>query len=175
MDAIPSHRLTEPASRGSKLDPKSPEFYDACKALIGRSSARRLPGAAGRLEDATDEAQIAALRDVWLRQAEDRAELEALLAELTELTTLYEDTATALKEASDEVSQTRARLIDAERTISDRDLALERVRQELAEREQQVAGQNRLIEDLQQYVLHVEQARAADASAILESLDRYKN
>jgi len=174
MDASPSHKLTDPARNEHEFDPKSPEFAAACRALIKKSPARGLPTSLGRLEGATEDAQVSALRDVWLRHAEDRAELEALRAEFTEVSARYEDTTTALKAASQEASQTGAQLAEAKLAIADRDHVIDKLRQTLAEREQQILGQDLLIEQLENHLLQVEEARAADASAILESLDRYR-
>ena len=66
-----------------------------------------------------------------------------------------------------ELAVVRAELATAMTTISDRDSAVEQLRQIIAERDRE-------IEELRQHLLKAEEARIADAASILDSLHEYR-
>lgn len=193
MDTTQSPDSTTRAliASAQELDPNSPEFYDACQALIKQSAGRRLaartngvdsaeippvlelpaeaeipqqPPRAARFDAA---AESAALREARRREGQVRAELETLQAELTHVKTRYNETLSALEAASERASQARIEFGNAMTAISEREAAINEMRQVIAD-------QDREINELQQLLIHAEEARIADASAILDSLDKYR-
>lgn len=96
------------------------------------------------------DADKAALREARRREDQVRAELQALEAQLSEATTKHEEA-------------------EAARTSLQRDqeIAIEDLRQTVSERNQEIIK-------LQEQLLQSEQARAADAVAIIDSLDKYR-
>ncbi|MEO6605441.1 MAG: hypothetical protein ABIN55_07490 [Aeromicrobium sp.] len=108
-----------------------------------------------------------ALEAESLRLRQAHTELETLRDQLSSITIDHAETETALAEESKRTRRTQAELATAMQTISNYESALERSRQAISDRDLEI-GQ------LQQHILQVEEARAADATAILESLDKYK-
>ncbi len=221
MDTAQSHEAATRAliASAKELDPDSPEFYDACQALIKHSSGRRLQGvdilrneivdtspvadaqseAPARYQRPTPtsnvEADSSALREARRREAQVRVELETLQTELqtvraqvqtlqselqtvqTELETRhaelanvkarYNETLTALEAASERASHARIEFGNAMTAISERDAAINEMRQIMA-------NQDREINELQRLLIEAEEARISDAAAILDSLDKYR-
>lgn len=178
-----------------ELDPDSPEFYDACQALIKQSAGRRLQGADALDTNVSpfldtspapvapvapteapyqrpsppsgDDVESAALREARRRESQVRVELQTLQAELASVKARYNETLTALEAASERASQARIEFGNAMSAISERDAAINQMRQSMAE-------QDREINELQRLLIEAEEARISDASAILDSLDKYR-
>lgn len=194
MDATQSHESATRAliASAKELDPDSPEFYDACQALIKQSAGRR-PQGIGAIDsrispapDTTgvpdtqneprhqrpsptseDESESTALREARRREGQVRVELQTLQSELTNVKARYNETLTALEAASERASRARIEFENAMSAIAERDAAINAMRQTMAE-------QNREINELQRLLIEAEEARIADASAILDSLDKYR-
>lgn len=221
MDAAQSQESATRAliASAKELDPDSPEFYDACQALIKQSAGRRLQGVGALRSEIVEsspvpdtqneppapyqrptpasnhEADSAALREARRREGQVRVELQTLQAELqtvraqvqtlqSELQTVqtdfatrqselinvktrYNETLTALEAASERASQARIEFGNAMSAIAERDAAINEMRQLMAD-------QDREINELQQLLIQAEEARISDASAILDSLDKYR-
>jgi hypothetical protein len=193
MDAAQSHESATRAliASAKELDPDSPEFYDACQALIKHSTGRRLKNldalGSGPVESpqAPDpqsgtsmpyqrpaptfngESDSAALREVRRREEQVRVELQMVQAELANVKTRYKETLAALEAASERASQARIEFANAMSAIAERDAAINQMRQSMAD-------QDREINELQQLLIQAEEARISDASAILDSLDKYR-
>lgn len=181
-----------------EVDPDSPEFIEACLGLIRQSAARRnrlaaWPAGAHAAGDASPdepsasqarsgaeelrhqlgaltadhESDVAALREARRREDQVRAELETLQHDLSNFKKLYADSAAAVQAASQRASEAHDEFADAMTAISDRDAQIEKLGQVIADQDREIA-------DLQRRLLQAEEARIADASAILDSLDRYR-
>lgn len=189
MDATQSHESATRAliESAKDLDPDSPEFYDACQALIKQSAGRRLQGAHAvngadispvldvqtetpfqrPSPTAADEFESAAVREARRRESQVRVELQTLQTELTNVKARYADTIDALEAASERASQARIEFGNAMAAIAERDADINEMRQIMAD-------QDREINELQRLLIQAEEARIADASAILDSLDKYR-
>ncbi|WP_332645176.1 hypothetical protein [Aeromicrobium sp.] len=221
MDAAQSQESATRAliASAKELDPDSPEFYDACQALIKHSAGRRLQGVGALRSEVVEtspvpdaqsetsepyqrptpasnhEADTAALREARRREGEARADVQTLQTELhtvraqvqslqselqavqTELETRqaelvnvkarYNETLTALEAASERASHSRIEFGNAMSAIAERDAAINEMRQLMAD-------QDREINELQRLLIQAEEARISDASAILDSLDKYR-
>ncbi len=113
------------------------------------------------------DADISDLREARRREAQVRTELQTLREELNNLAVRYDDTTTALEAAIQRDGQARAELATTMTGISDRDSAVAQLRQIITERDRE-------IEELRRHLLEAEEARVADAAAILDSLNEYR-
>ncbi len=109
-------------------------------------------------------ADVAALREAGRRETLLRAELQALRAEHSSLKIEHGQTISALHKASHAASEARAELASA---VGDNDSMIDELRQIIAQLDREIG-------DLQNQLLQVEEARIADAAAILDSLGSYR-
>jgi len=103
------------------------------------------------------------LTEARRREAQVRTELQTLREELNNVEVRHDDTTRALEAAIQRDSLARAELATATTVISDRDSTVEQLRHIINERDRE-------IEELRQHLLEAEEARGADAAAILDSL-----
>lgn len=193
METAQSHEAATRAliASAKELDPDSPEFYDACQALIKQSAGRRLQGvellrndlvATSPVPDtqhessppnqrptptSNEESDSVALREARRREAQIRTELETIQAELANVKSRYNETLSALEAASERASHARIEFGNAMSAVAERDAAINDMRQKIAD-------QDREINELQRLLIEAEEARISDASAILDSLDQYR-
>ncbi|MDR7087231.1 chromosome segregation ATPase [Aeromicrobium panaciterrae] len=181
MDAAHSHESATRAliASAEQLDPNSPEFYDACQALIKQSAGRRLAIRATSSDVQSEapfqrpspayegESDNAAVQEARRRESQVRVELQMLQTELTNVKARYADTIDALEAASERASQARIEFGNAMAAIAERDADINEMRQIMAD-------QDREINELQRLLIQAEEARISDASAILDSLDQFR-
>lgn len=210
MDTAPGQESDTgtPFAPVKELDPNSPEFFDACQALVKKPTRRRLaahiherertdvppapapqvasepppaqpspapapqvafePPPAQPSPAAAAEVDGAALREARRREDQVRARMQALEAELSSVKARYNESLQSLELASQRAGQARIEFGNALAAISERDTAINQMRQVIAD-------QDREITELQRRLIEAEEARIADASAILESLDKYRS
>ncbi len=107
---------------------------------------------------------VSALREASRRETQLRTELQALRSEFASLKVKHDDAMAALHESSQRTSDARSEL---SRALAHNDAAVERLHQIIAQRDREIT-------DLQHRLLESEEARSADAAAILDSLGNYR-